>query len=325
MGKGRPRNEVRDIPCDSCGEIFGQTQYEISINRKLCPPCVSSLRSTWAVGQRGKKPETPNPLNKIIEIHLRGTKLHQVPKKDKDGDWYVPIKTRRKGSNEKLKSEKMYLGLREGATYEQVEAARKKLYTRLQLDGAIVDLTEKQLARRKPKNKDSMKQCIARKRRLDHLISPVRVTKQMQAVRIPDVTHPDKQIRVGRFRNIIEARKAMEEAIGEQIRRLFPCGCCGLLPVWRRGQLTHVNKDCRNATRFCGKIPKIMQAKLWNLEFAGGSYAGTAHVDPEFLARIGFYTRSHLAHAAPLVHWGILKRFSERREPEIGPDEPAFE
>lgn len=316
-------SETQTIPCESCGSLFQQTAFRASRNMKLCSPCLKSLRATYR--KTDARVSAANPMNQAVEIHLRATKLFHVAKLDKRKDeWYVLVKTRKKGSDEPLKNERIYLGVKGGASPKTVERERKRTYARLQLDGAILDLTPKQLARRK--RPDLKWAAVQKKKRkqLETFVIPRTIKTQVYDIFLPDPMHPSRQIKVGTTNTKREARPIRDKAMAEFLKRIAPCAHCGRKPTWNRGMLRHVSSKCPNVVTFDERVQRILQLKTWNLLLAAGDeHLGIGRIGPVEFARLGLYKKTNTGMGFSL-YIRAMKDFRKRRPLDI-PVEPVEE
>jgi hypothetical protein len=314
-GKGRPRITVRTIPCASCTTFFGQTQSEVNRNHRSCPDCTRAERALQKPKRKSHEVVRAN-LGLLEMVILKGAKLDR-----KKHEWYVGVRVRRRGSNEEFAPDKVYLRVDGYAPREQVEQAYTKTCARLQLEGArtkgsIKSSAEKEkLKEFSPWNKGKMFRDVGISRH-----SVIRFK-----VRLPDPMCDGETRLIGSFGTLAEARRVRNKTYVELANELKPCGCCGVVPTWRKGLLAHVTGKCQNDVWFDVGITRLLQAKLWNLVFAEGrTYPQIGKVSKEWLARKGylFFNGKHYLRRSDVE---LNLSAASKHTAETEENEPVFE
>ena len=320
--KDNPRNygirvPIREIPCSQCGTPFGQTQYEKDRKMERCPSCKKLYRAI----KNPKQPATKMPKRgRVFEIVLpRSRTPHFDQKKN---EWYMKVRTRKRGSNEKLEYDRIYLKVDGSATPGQVEEAFTRRYVSLQMDGYShkpIEAIKKHRKRIKNIRKDWWSMTAGRDR--DMGLTKMRVTRIMYRVRLPDPLVDKKQVFVGRYYTRTEAREAREKAYDELKTRLVPCKVCGRMPVWLKGRLTHISSECENQVQMPIQIRQLFQSKLWNLIYSSGEKKNVGKLTKQDLCEEGFMFRevgSHRFYARTDVacDFSLAKRYARKLDDE---------
>lgn len=313
-GRGRPRETVREIPCQSCQKMFGQTQHEMDRKVHICPECASKERKLRKPKRLSDQVFRAN--HRLEVVLLAGAKLDR-----KRDEWYVGARVRRRHSDEEFKPDKIYLGLPGDAPRDQVERAYTSTCARLQLEGARTKSGVKAIKAKRgtekhwtPWNKGKMCRDVG--------VSRVKVVRFR--VRLPDPLKDGETRLIGTFDSLSEARKRRNAAYFELAEELLPCACCGVKPTWRGGMLAHVSSLCRNDLRFPQGITRLIQAKLWNQVFASGTKQGTGKITKEWLAERGylfFNGKNYLRRADVELHLSAASQYATVQES----DDPVFE
>lgn len=270
-GGGRLRVAVREIPCESCHSLFGQTAHEKARKINVCPECARTHRS-----MRVNKPRKQKDI--VRTNHILGLEV-VLPKTRKPhlcrhrNEWYMKVRTRKRNTDEKLQYDRIWLGVFADADTEKVQSAFTAAFARLQGEGASDKPREHIKAHRKlvanKKHQHNSWEQGAKFRGIG--ITRVIVKKVMYTVHLPDPLMDGKVRYIGRFETKPEARKARKEAYKEMVAEYRPCAVCGKLPMNRRGMLTHISNSCDNVVQFPAGVRPLLQTKMWNLLYSQGT------------------------------------------------------
>jgi hypothetical protein len=258
--KGIPKTVIREIQCESCGKPHGQSAFEIKRNIKYCHTCRVAMR-------KSSNPLKLVPKKHHIEIVLPGT--YNPVWSQSRGEWAMKVKTRKSRSDEPYALDHVYLGLGKDADPEAIKAAYTAAYARLEMKGAATT-TQKRIkaAHNKSRNEnESWDQGWDKNLGIERTI----VQEVYFKVHLPDPYEDGKRHYVGRFKLRKIARKERKKAYDELIKLPpVPCAVCGLLPMWRKGHLTHFTADCPNQIQMPPQVKPLFQLKLWNLRYYTG-------------------------------------------------------
>lgn len=325
-GRTSKRIAVREIPCDACGNMFGQTAFEKSRNRKVCPACNVVHRAAR------------NPLKKIKKTGPR-TFLEIVlpralnPRFDKrKGEWYMKVRVRKRGSDEPYLRDKIYLGVKgANANSDQVNAAFTATYARMEMNGAS-RFTAEAIKKKRKRIKTIVGDRKSWRQGKDRDLGVTRhvIQKVVFAVHLPDPKEDGKKHYFGRFENRAEARKARDAEYRKLKHEHVPCAVCGRMPAVRRGIVTHFAVDCPNQVQMPQGVRPLLQAKLWNLVFSTGEVKGAGKLTQEDLYYMGYMYKSakgfrYYARNNVEFDFSLAKNYVRKRKSVVAEEEIGFE
>jgi len=270
------------VVCVCCGDVYFRSP--ISKNPKRCLPC----NKAWLALN---PPKRRKPMKPVMRGHLETVlpvagKPHFDKKK---GDWYMAVKVRKRGSDEPLVKDRIYLRIGAEATPEQAREAFTTTYARMELGGASSRPVEvrKKLARKKKVKRDDARSW--RKGRDKNLgIMKIRVSRVMFRSHLPDPKVDKKKIYVGRYETLEEARAARKVKYKELQWQFVPCAVCGELPMVSNMRVMHISRLCRNRVQLPYGVRPLYQTKLWNLIFSKGTVSHAGRIGGEDLHRMGY-------------------------------------
>jgi hypothetical protein len=276
---GRVRHAVREIPCTTCGQSFGQTAHELKRNIQTCGPCQLERRKVF-------NPRKTRIRKSHIEILLpKAGKPFFVQSK---GEWAMRVRVRKSRSKEEFKQDHIYLGCGPAADPETVSAAYTAAYARLEMQGHSTKP-------RKKSKKERTKQCDARswKQGLDRNLGILKVVVKslFYSCHLPDPYVDGKRHYVGRFKTMKEARKARFKMYNDLCHQYVPCAVCKRTPVYDKGMLTHIAHDCPNVIQLPQGMKPLYQAKLWNLVYSKGEGEPAGKLSLEDMYHMGYFRK----------------------------------
>lgn len=316
----QPSIHTERVPatCKLCSKVFMKVKKRKCALR--CPDCEKVFQSLKPSKPLGR---LPNPGKRHIETVLpKGSRSHFDKVR---GDWYMPVRTRKRRSGDKFDKDRIYLHVGADATPEQVSAAFTAAYARLELQGCSTKPeTGKEAAKRKLLRND--KKCWMHGDDRNLGISKLRVSRVMFAVHLYDPKIEGKKICVGRYPTVMEARKARKKKYEEIQWQLVPCKLCGELPIISNFRIAHIHPNCPNRVQFPTGVRPLYQTKLWNCQFSSGKRTYAGRLSREDLHQMGFLSLNKLTgeyRAIPKVEHDT--RLCSQHAPKPQKDEVFFE
>jgi len=295
------------VTCTQCNKVFFRSKKSHSAKR--CKDC-SKVRPTGDVVPRKLNIETVLPK----KASARFCKIRS--------DWYMNVRTRKRGSGEELKRDKVYLWVGADATPEQVQVAYAATYARLGMQGASTKPDLGKQGRKKLKALSHEKRDWEDGPDRGLGITRMRVYRVMFAVHLADPKTDGKKVYVGRFSTLEEARAERKKKYRELQWQLVPCAVCGELPSVSNHRVVHLSSTCPNRVQMPYKVRPLFQTKLWNFQFSTGKIPHAGRLSLEDLHQMGFLWKK-----VTTGEYGAIPtvEFDTRSRKPIRKDEVFFE
>ncbi len=302
--------DIQRVPvvCANCNTVYFRPKDSHAAKR--CKPCAKVFRSL----AKPKEPRlaVPKPKNHIETVlPINGTAKWDKKKED----WYIPVRTRKRGSKEPLARDRIYLCCGADVTPEQVSELYVTTYARLEMNGAKSrPVEERKTLRRKAIEKKHYIKNWKSGEDKNLGILRVRVSHIAYTVHLADPKTDGKRIYVGRFRMIADAREARQKKYEELQWQFVPCKLCGELPTLSNRRVTHLSSRCPNRVQFPNGLRPLFQTKLWNGQFSTGKFSHVGRLSRDDLHQMGFLSVRFRPNLGVEVNTSLYQEFMKQKE-----------